>query len=162
MHPSRDRKVSRRTFIKSGATAAGGLMLSFHLPTSSKMRPFEPYPESGAEINAWLTIDPDDTITIRVAQAEMGQGVFSSLPMIVAEELEADWRNVRAEYADVNRSIREDRVYKRMWTGGSLAVRSSREYLQYAGAQAREQLIKAAAEKWRVSRDECYADYGRI
>ena len=162
MNPSKDRKVTRRTFIKTSATAAGGLMLAFHLPVSSKMRPFEPYPESGAEINAWLTIDPDDTITIRVAQAEMGQGVFSSLPMIVAEELEADWRNVRAEYADVNRSLRQDHVYGRMWTGGSLAVRSSREYLQHAGAQARERLIKAAAEKWLVRPDECYADYGRI
>ncbi|MCZ6503494.1 MAG: molybdopterin-dependent oxidoreductase, partial [Gammaproteobacteria bacterium] len=88
--------MKRRTFIKSSASAAGGLMMAFHLPTFSKMRPFEPYADSGAEINAWLTIDPDDTITIRVAQAEMGQGVFSSLPMIVAEELEADWRNVRS------------------------------------------------------------------
>lgn len=154
--------MKRRTFIKSSASAAGGLMMAFHLPTFSKMRPFEPYADSGAEINAWLTIDPDDTITIRVAQAEMGQGVFSSLPMIVAEELEADWRNVRAEYADVNRSIRQDRVYRRMNTDSSQAVRSSREYLQHAGAEARERLIKAAAEKWRVRPDECYADYGKI
>jgi len=162
MKRSTKKKVSRRLFIKSSVTAAGGLMMSFHLPAFSKMRPFEPYAKSGAEINAWLTIDPDDTITIRVAQAEMGQGVFSSLPMIVAEELEADWRNVRAEYADVNRSIRQDRVYRRMSTSGSRAVRSSREYLQHAGAQARERLIKAAAEKWMVSPDECRADYGRV
>jgi len=157
-----DKKVSRRALIKSSATATGGLLLAFHLPSFSKARPFESYPESAEEINAWLTIGVDDTITIRVAQAEMGQGVFTSLPMIVAEELEADWRKVRAEYADVNRSIRQDRIYRMMDTGGSRAVRRSREYLQQAGAEARERLIKAAAEQWLVSPDECYADYGRI
>ena len=157
-----DKKVSRRALIKSSATATGGLLLAFHLPSFSKARPFESYPESAEEINAWLTIGIDDTITIRVAQAEMGQGVFTSLPMIVAEELEADWRKVRAEYADVNRSIRQDRIYRMMDTGGSRAVRRSREYLQQAGAEARERLIKAAAEQWLVSPDECYADYGRI
>ncbi|MBQ61499.1 MAG: twin-arginine translocation pathway signal protein [Gammaproteobacteria bacterium] len=157
-----DKKVSRRALIKSSATATGGLLLAFHLPSFSKARPFESYLESAEEINAWLTIGIDDTITIRVAQAEMGQGVFTSLPMIVAEELEADWRKVRAEYADVNRSIRQDRIYRMMDTGGSRAVRRSREYLQQAGAEARERLIKAAAEQWLVSPDECYADYGRI
>ena len=157
-----DKKVSRRALIKSSATATGGLLLAFHLPSFSKARPFESYLESAEEINAWLTIGIDDTITIRVAQAEMGQGVFTSLPMIVAEELEADWRKVRVEYADVNRSIRQDRIYRMMDTGGSRAVRRSREYLQQAGAEARERLIKAAAEQWLVSPDECYADYGRI
>ncbi len=156
------RKLTRRDFVKSSATATGGLLLGFHIPSISKMRPFEPYPDAGAEINAWLSIDTDDTITIRVAQAEMGQGVFSSLPMIVAEELEADWRNVRVEYADANRSAREGKVYKRMSTGGSYAVRGSREYLQRAGAEARLRLIKAAAEKWLVDPDDCYADYGKI
>lgn len=154
--------ITRRQFIKSGATAAGGMMLSFHIPAVGKAVPYKPWETETPEINAWLVIDPDDTITIRVAQSEMGEGVFTSMPMIVAEELEADWRNVRAEYASVNRSIREDRVYQRMATGGSGAVRRSREYLQQAGAEAREKLIKAAAEKWRVDPTECYADYGRV
>lgn len=157
------KKITRRAFIKSSAiTAAGGMLLSFHIPVLAKAKPFEPWSESGAEINAWLAIDPDDTITIRVAQSEMGEGVFTSMPMIVAEELEADWRKVRAEYADANRSVTEDRVYKRMSTGGSGAVRLSRPYLQQAGAEAREKLIKAASEKWGVPTEECYADYGRV
>ena len=155
-------KLSRRAFVKTATTVTGGLLLGFHIPSNSKMRPYEPYADTGAEINAWLSIDVDDTITIKVAQAEMGQGVFSSLPMIIAEELEADWRNVQVEYADVNRSVREDKIYKRMSTGGSYAVRGSREYLQRAGAEARQRLIKAAAEKWLVGQDECYADYGKI
>ncbi len=167
MERRRENGLSRRALIKAGATLTGGLMIGFHLPVFSKSGPagtgpFAPFPDSGAEINAWLAIDPDDTITIRVAQSEMGQGIFSALPMIVAEELEADWRNVRAEYADANRSLRHNREYGRMATGGSYAVRGSREYLQLAGAEARERLIKAAAERWLVSPEECYADYGRI
>jgi len=141
---------------------AGGLMLGFHLPAIYGNRPYEAYPGTTSEINAWLIIEADDRIIIRVAQSEMGQGVLTSLPMIVAEELEADWRNVQTEYADSNRSLRQDRVYQQMATYGSNAVRGSREYLQFAGAEARERLIKAAAEKWLVSPDQCYADYGRI
>ncbi len=156
-------KLTRRDFIKASATsAAGGLIIGFHLPAFAKAVPYEPYPDAGAELNAWLTIDPDDTITIRVAQSEMGEGVLTSLPMIVAEELEADWRTVRVQYADVNRSIRQDRVYGRMLTGGSSAVRISMPYLSRAGAEAREKLIKAAAEQWNVAPDTCYADYGRV
>ncbi|MFT7685935.1 MAG: isoquinoline 1-oxidoreductase beta subunit [Candidatus Azotimanducaceae bacterium] len=160
-----NKKLStRREFLKSSATTAGGLIIAFHLPSvaEAKVRPYEGFIVENEEMNAWLVIDVDDTITIRVAQAEMGQGVFTSMPMIVAEELEADWRTVRAEYADANRSIREDRVYRRMSTGGSGAVRRSRPYLQLAGAEARERLIKAAAEKWNASSSECYADYGKI
>lgn len=142
-------------------SATGGMMLSFQMPALAKQRPWEQR-GTGAEIGAWLTIDPDNTITIRVAQSEMGQGVMTALPMIVAEELEADWRLVKAEYADVHRQLTESRVYGRMKTSGSTAVQHSRPYLQQAGAEARERLIKAAAEKWRVSPEDCYADYGRI
>ena len=112
---SSGKRLSRRTLVKSTATAVGGLLLGFHLPSNSKMRPYEASDDAGVEINAWLSIDLDDTITIKVAQAEMGQGVFSSLPMIIAEELEADWRSVKVEYADANRSVREDKVYKRIF-----------------------------------------------
>ncbi|MEX0943756.1 MAG: molybdopterin cofactor-binding domain-containing protein [Pseudomonadales bacterium] len=157
------RTLSRRQFIRaSAATAAGGMLLSFHIPALARATSFEPYADGHAEINAWLTIGSDDVITIRVAQSEMGQGVMTALPMIVAEELEADFRNVRAEYADANRSIRHGRVYQRMMTAGSGAVRLSRPYLQQAGAEARERLVKAAAERWNVSPAECYADYGKI
>jgi isoquinoline 1-oxidoreductase subunit beta len=156
-------RITRRAFIRSSvATVAGGMLLSFHIPLFGRTAPFEPYADEGFEINAWLAIDQDDTITIRVAQAEMGEGVLTALPMIVAEELEADWRNVRATYASANRSLKEGGVYKRMLTGGSSAVRLSRPYLQQAGAEAREKLIKAAAEQWNVDPATCYADYGRI
>ena len=106
--------------------------------------------KGGQEVNAWLIIGSDDMVTIRVAQSEMGQGVFTSMPMIVAEELACDWTKVRAEYASANRSLRQNRVYQRMATGGSRAVRASREYLQQAGASARARLIAAAAQQWGV------------
>lgn len=155
-------ELTRREFIRSSLSAAGGLLVSFHVPTLGAATPFGPHDTSASEINAWLTIDPDETIVIRVAQAEMGQGVMTALPMIVAEELEADWRNVRAEYADPNRHVRENGVYGRMSTSGSNAVRGSMPYLRQAGAEARERLIKAAAEQWNVDPDQCYADYGAI
>jgi isoquinoline 1-oxidoreductase beta subunit len=118
--------------------------------------------EGGTEVNAWLVIGSDDTVTIRVAQSEMGEGVFTSMPMLVAEELECDWTKVRAEYASANRSLRENRVYQRMATNGSGAVRRSREYLQQAGASARARLIAAAAQQWGVPASACRAEHGTV
>ena len=156
------RTFTCRAFLTESVAGTGGLLLAFHLPASGKARPFEPWESANAEINAWLGIGADDSITIRVAQSELGQGVFTSMPMIIAEELEADWRTVRAEYASVNRHIREGSPYQRMATRDSGAVTDSREILQTAGAEARERLIKAASERWSVPPEQCYADYGRI
>ena len=154
----------------SSATAAvgGALVLGFRLPSRTAQaanvapEPWTSPVEGGQEVNAWLIIGSDDTVTIRVAQSEMGQGVFTSMPMLVAEELECDWTKVRAEYASVNRSLRQNRVYQRMSTGGSRAVRGSREYLQQAGASARARLIAAAAQQWSVPAGECKAENGTV
>ena len=135
-------------------------MLAWHMPAGSVARPFERASAESGEINAWLVINADNTVVVRVAQSEMGQGVFTALPMLVAEELHADWTLVRAEHADVNRHVREDKVYRRMSTGGSGAVRHSREYLQRAGAEARERLVRAAAQRWGVPADTCRAATG--
>jgi isoquinoline 1-oxidoreductase subunit beta len=153
---------TRRSFIKASVAGTGGLLLAFHLPVSGKAIPHEPWADPGAELNAWLTIGSDDVITIRVAQAEMGQGVFTTMPMIVAEELEADWRNIRAENASIKRHMAENQVFDRMLTADSGAVRLGRAVLQKVGAEARERLIKAAAERWLVSPGDCYADYGSV
>ena len=149
-------EITRRTFIVTTAAAGGGMMLGFYMPNAMAAiapNPWErPTDKEGQEVNAWLTIDPDGTVTIRVGQSEMGEGVFTSMPMLVAEELHCDWNMVRAEYASANRHVREDNVYQRMSTGGSGAVRRSRVYLQQAGASARERLIAAAADAWGVDR----------
>lgn len=154
--------LSRRRFLTVSATVSGGLMLAWHLPASGTARPFETAPAETGEINAWLVINPDNTVVVRVAQSEMGQGVFTALPMLVAEELHADWTRVRAEHADVNRHMRENKVYRRMSTGGSGAVRHSREYLLRAGAEARERLVRAAAQRWGVAADTCRAAASRV
>ena len=150
-------EITRRNFIVTTAAAGGGMMLGFYMPSANaaniNMNPWErPTDKDGQEVNAWVVIDPDGTVTIRVGQSEMGEGIFTSLPMIVAEELHVDWKMVRAEYADANRHVRNDNLYQRMSTGGSGAVRRSRVYLQQAGASARERLKAAAAAAWGVDR----------
>ena len=168
--------MNRRTFIIASASAAGGLMLGFRIPTAAGASAIMDEPwmagEGGQEVNAWLVIDPDDTVTIRVAQSEMGEGVLTGMPMLVAEELQCDWSKVRAVYADVNRHVTStvepymvaagaaketDNLYQRMSTGGSGAVRRSRRYLAQAGASARERLKQAAADAWSVDRSEVTA-----
>ena len=100
-------ELDRRRFIVASASAAGGLMLGFHIPGRADAAAIMDEPwmatDGGNEVNAWLVIDPNNTVTIRVGQSEMGEGVFTGMPMLVAEELECDWSSVRAVYADVNR-----------------------------------------------------------
>lgn len=154
--------LSRRSFIQSIATLSGGMLLGFHLPLLASATPFQREDPLGSELNAWILIDADNSITIRVAQSEMGQGVMTALPMIVADELEVDWSLVKVEYADVQEHFQRNKIYQSMQTSGSGAVRRSRPYLQQAGAEARARLIKAAAEAWIVDSDDCYADFGKI
>jgi isoquinoline 1-oxidoreductase beta subunit len=163
-----DHTITRRQFMITTSVVGGAFVLGFILPSRQAEaaaiaeQPWTPPTAGGSEINAWLVIGNDDSVTIRVAQSEMGEGVFTSMPMLVAEELECDWAKVRAEYASANRSLRENRVYQRMATGGSRAVRGSREYLQQAGASARARLIAAAAQQWGVPAGECRAENGKV
>jgi len=165
-----NRELTRRNFIVTTAVAGGGMALGFYLPGAQVLaaatdlegaiaaKPWTPPTDgAGAEVNAWLLIAPDDTVTIRVAMSEMGTGVFTSMPMIIAEELQCDWGKVKAEYASANRNLQEGRVYKWMATSSSNAVTRSREYLQQAGASARERLIQAAANQWGVPASSCTA-----
>lgn len=150
---------SRRQFLVVSLSAAGGLAIGLSLPHRANAASIssEPWDQaSGNEVNAWILIEPDDTVVIRVAQSEMGEGIFTALPMIVAEELGCDWSKVRAEYASASRNLREN-AYGRMLTGGSSAVRQSREFLQQAGASARERLIAVAAARWDVAPNTCIA-----
>ena len=154
-------KLNRRAFLIRSALAGGGLLVGFHLPAVRKLAA-EPLAapageQPAVEVNAWIVIEPDDSVVIRVARSEMGQGVFTALPMLVAEELGCDWNRVRAEYAPANANLRRDNVYGSMSTGGSRSVRGSQEYLRTAGAVARELLVTAAARRWGVHAGECVA-----
>ena len=147
-------QMSRRSFVASVAALGGGLALGFHLPTGTVPARAA---AGTAEVNAWVVIQPDDTVVIRVARSEMGQGITTSLPMLVAEELECDWSKVRAEFPTADENLRRKRAWGDMSTGGSRSVRGSQEYLRKAGATARELLIAAAAQRWNVPAAECVA-----
>ncbi|MGB5259263.1 MAG: molybdopterin cofactor-binding domain-containing protein [Gammaproteobacteria bacterium] len=153
-------QLTRRAFLVRGTAAGAGLLLGFHLPARNKLGAT---PLTGNEadqpvaVNAWIEIHPDDSVLIRVARSEMGQGIFTALPMLVAEELHCDWNRVRAAYASANANRRNDNVYRSMSTGGSRSVRDSQDYLRMAGAAARELLIGAAADRWGVPVGECRA-----
>lgn len=148
--------VSRRGFLVRTAAAGGALVLGFYLPFAGRSWAAEGTDEK-AEVNAWIIIQPDDSVVIRVARSEMGQGVLTSLPMLVAEELECDWARVRAEYALAGENLKRSDVFGSMATGGSRSVRESEDYLRQAGAVARELLVTAAAQRWGVLPAECRA-----
>ena len=145
--------LSRRKFLQTSAAAGGGMMLGFHVPTAFASA-------GGVEINAWLTIDPMGIVTIVTPQTEMGQGSKTSIPMMVAEELDVPWENVRATWADANRHINNDNLYTTTSTGGSRTVAGRHPYMMQAGASARERLKQAAANSWGVSRDAVTAKQG--
>jgi isoquinoline 1-oxidoreductase subunit beta len=147
-------QISRRSFITSVAAVGGGMALGLRLPESASAAEAATNP---AEVNAWVVVQPDDTVIIRVARSEMGQGITTALPMLVAEELECDWSKVRAEFPSPEENLRRKRAWGEMSTGGSRSVRTSHEYLRQAGAIAREMLIAAAAARWNVSAAECQA-----
>src|SRR5512139_4334652 len=122
----------RRGFLVKSAALGGGLMLGVRLPAHAY-----PKPAAGApEVTHWIVIQPDDTVVVRIARSELGQGTFTGLAQLVAEELEADWSQVRAEYADVNDHIRRNRIFGSMSTGGSRGIRDSHKYMREAGAAA--------------------------
>jgi isoquinoline 1-oxidoreductase beta subunit len=161
--------VSRRQFVITGSTMAGGLALGLIVPGAARAA----IPELGTqywggdavdpnEVTAWVTIDPNDVVTLRCPMAEMGQGTASGLPMLLAEELECDWSKVKVEFASVNRNIRENNVYRDMLTVGSRGIRATWEYVQQAGASARARLIAAAAAKWNVPAEQLTAAKGEV
>ena len=153
-------EIDRREFLIATAAVGGGLALSVYLPDARateeavgsrvNSRPWLPPAEGGVEINPWIVIGPDDRVLIRVNQSELGQGVLTSNPMMICEELECDWSKVQSVYADPNRHIRQNRAYDHLHTDASSSVRLGRELYQQAGASARERLKAAAAQTWGV------------
>jgi isoquinoline 1-oxidoreductase subunit beta len=144
--------LSRRSFLVGVSAVGGGLALSLAVPFDS-VRTAEEAPE----VTAWLLIGADNSVVIRVARAEMGQGAHTGLAMLVAEELECDWAKVSTEFVSPQENMRRDRVWGDMSTGASRSIASSQLYLRQAGATAREMLIAAAAARWNVPAFECVA-----
>src|ERR1700732_308204 len=146
--------VNRRDFILTAVSVAGGLMIGIGAAPGSadaaaiSTQPWNDNDHAPHEIDAWIAIDPDDSILIRYQRAEMGQGSMTALPMMIAEELQCDWSKVRVEYASANRNGPEKKVYGDMFSNGSRTVRASQKRVQQGGASARERLIAAAATRW--------------
>ncbi len=144
--------VSRRSFLVGSASAIGGLSLGFHVPFAAAVPA-----KAAAEVNAWVVIKPDDTVIVRIARSEMGQGTLTGLAQLVAEELECDWSKVTTEYPTPGENLARNRVWGNFSTGGSRGIRESHEYVRKGGATAREMLIAAAAAEWKVPATECFA-----
>jgi len=141
----------RRRFLEGAALGGAGLLVAIHLPTAARAAA-----PASLEPNAWLRVAPDGQVTITVSRSEMGQGSFTSMAVLVAEELEADWKAVKVVQADALPK------YGRMGTGGSRSVREGWLPLRKAGAAARQMLVAAAAAEWKVAPDECWAEGGAV
>ena len=152
-------KMNRRSFLVSTAAAGGGLALGMTLPFGTDVVRAA---DGSPEVNAWVVIRPDETVVVRVARNEMGQGTLTGLAQLVAEELECDWDKVTTEYPTPGQSVARKRVWGDFSTGGSRGVRMSHEYMRQGGATARVMLIQAAANDWKVAASECTVSKGTI
>ena len=145
-------KLSRRGFL--GVSASAGLVVAFHIPFAGAALAQE---NRAPEVNAWVVIKPDDTIIIRIARSEMGQGTLTGLAQLVAEELDANWAKVSTEYPTPGQNLARNRVWGNFGTGGSQGIRQSQDYVRKGGAMARIMLVQAAADQWNVPAAECVA-----
>jgi len=151
--------VSRRRFLAASAAASGSLVVGFHIPFAGVALA---QAVATPEINAWVVVQPDDGVVIRIARSEMGQGTLTGLAQLVAEELDCDWAKVRTEFPTPGQSLARNRAWGNFSTGGSRGIRESNEYVRKGGAAARMMLVQAAAERWNVPASECVAVKGTI
>ena len=143
---------TRRRFIGSAAASAGALVVGFHVPRKGLAQ--TPLPD---EVNAWVVVKPDDTVLIRIARSEMGQGTLTGLAQLVADELDCDWAKVTTEYPTPGQNLARQRAWGNFSTGGSRGIRESHDYVRKGGAIARTMLVQAAADGWKVPASECAA-----
>jgi isoquinoline 1-oxidoreductase subunit beta len=152
--------LSRRRFVVGSAAASGGLALGLGIPLGT--RPVRAQVMADPELSAWVVIKPDDTVLIRIARAEMGQGTHTGLAQLVAEELECDWRKVTLQPITPGQNLARKRIWRNMATGGSRGIRDSHSYVRQGGAAARMMLMQAAANEWGVSAGELSVANGVI
>jgi len=148
-------KLDRRSFVIGTSAIGASLALGFDLTPSEAA-------DAAPEVNAWVVVNPDDTVIIRVARSEMGQGSLTGLAQLVAEELGCDWSKVSTEFPTPGQNVARKRVWGDFSTGGSRGIRDSNEYVRKGGAAARMMLIQAAANDWKVPAEECSAANGVI
>ena len=155
--------LSRRTFLRASAAAGGGLLLSFTLPPQIGTALADgPPPPRDFMPNGFIRIDRDGHVTLVMHKVEMGQGTYTSMPMLLAEELEVELSQVRLEHAPPDDALYAEPFFGVQETGGSTSVRGNWEPLRRAGATARSMLVSAAAETWKVDRSSCHAASGAV
>src|SRR6187399_189321 len=151
--------LSRRSFIISSAAIGSGLALGLNVPFGpAVVRAADGSPE----VNVWVVIRPDETVVIRIARTEMGQGTLTGLAQMCAEELECDWSKVTTEFPTPGQSVARKRAWGDFSTGGSRGIRTSHDYVRKGGATARMMLIQAAAQEWKVPASQCSVSKGVI
>jgi isoquinoline 1-oxidoreductase beta subunit len=153
-------KINRRSFILATVAAGGGLAIGLDLPFGGANVAHAA--DGTPEINAWVVIRPDDTVVIRIARAEMGQGSQTGLAQLVAEELDCDWSKVTTEIPTPGQNVARKRVWGNFNSSGSRAIRESQDYVRKGGAAAREMLLQAAANEWDVPVAELTVSKGVI
>ena len=155
-----DEAVNRREFLKKSAAGSAGLVIGFYLPGKYEALAGMP-PKEDAPFNAWVQIAPDDSVTLVIDKSEMGQGISTALAMILAEELDLDWKKIQTEFAPAAPPYFNP-VFGLQGTGGSTSVRGSWEPLAKAGAAAREMLVATAAKRWDVAPEACHVENGAV
>ena len=155
--------LDRRAFLIRSAAVAGGLTIGLRLPFGlDQARAADAAPAAEPEVNAWVVIHPDDTVVVRIARSEMGQGTLTGLAQLVAEELDCDWSKVSTEFPTPGQNVARSRVWRDFGTGGSRGIRTSQDYVRQGGAAARVMLVQAAANQWGVAAAECSVAAGVI
>ena len=152
-------QMNRRSFVIGTAAVGGGIALGLELPFSPRGARAA---VGGPEVNAWVVIQPDETVAIRIAKSEMGQGTITGLAQLVAEELECEWSKVTIEYPTPGQNLARKQAWGSMFTAGSRGIRELQELVRKGGAAARQMLIQAAANGWNVPASECSAASGVI
>jgi isoquinoline 1-oxidoreductase beta subunit len=153
--------MDRRSFLIRSTLVAGGLTIGFRIPFDVEEAVAADAPAT-PEVNAWVVIRPDDTVVIRIARSEMGQGTLTGLAQLVAEELDCDWAKVTTEFPTPGQNVARNRVWRDFGTGGSRGIRTSHDYVRQGGATARVMLVQAAANGWGVPAAECSVANGVI
>ena len=148
-------KMNRRAFVVGSAAFGGGLALGLDIPLGPQDASAQ---AATPELGVWVVVKPDDTVVIRIARSEMGQGTITGLAQLVAEELECDWSKVTYEYPTPGQNVARKRVWQSYSTGGSRGIRESHEYVRQGGASARMMLLQAAANEWKVPVEQCKAE----
>ncbi|HEV7515828.1 MAG TPA: molybdopterin cofactor-binding domain-containing protein, partial [Thermoanaerobaculia bacterium] len=158
------REVSRRNFLKGSALAGGSLVVGFFVPAGMRRMAFAqaaPTPPALPNANAFLKIGSDESVTVLLAHSEMGQGIWTTLPMMVNEELDADWSRFKVEHAPAA-TVYHSPIFPIQMTGGSTTTWSELDRYRQVGAVARTLLVTAAAQEWGVRPGDCRTEKGYV